>query len=202
MDLIEVVQAGGPSSNHQFLGDYLEGKPPWILLNFPDKVPPALELASPNDFIAHLSDLPYLMQRGITLRAGGFPSRLHCIRYAGLTVCRSTKISSSVHAPPPTWHRVIVCCDYLPPRLAQRALHRLSGINPTKLFNEPGFLEKVSEFVLAKPSCVPGWAFPFAAPPFRVSSSQVYNTELDADYSHPGDLILKSPEMRTSLTTS
>ena len=142
------IQAGGPSSSHQFLGEYLEGKPPWVLLDLSDQVPLVVELGSPNGLlIGHLRGFPCLMQRDVTLRAAGFPSRrIACAAQArqGVVPPKHPVLCTSL---PPARHRVIACCDRLLPRRAHRALHRLSGHNPTQLINEPGFFKEVSQFV-------------------------------------------------------
>ena len=44
-DPIRIVQAGGPSSSYQSLGDYFEVETPWVLIDVTDQVLPALDSA-------------------------------------------------------------------------------------------------------------------------------------------------------------
>ena len=43
LDSIGIIQAGGLSSRHQYLGKNFEGETPWVLLDFTDQVFPALK---------------------------------------------------------------------------------------------------------------------------------------------------------------
>ena len=45
LDSTGIIQARGLSSSHQSFSDYFEGETPWVLLDFPDQVFPALKSA-------------------------------------------------------------------------------------------------------------------------------------------------------------
>ena len=45
LESIDIIQARGLSSSHRSLSDYFKGETPWVLLDFPDHVFPALKSA-------------------------------------------------------------------------------------------------------------------------------------------------------------
>ena len=45
LDSIGIIQAWGLTFSHQSFSDYFEGDTPWVLLDFPDQIFPALKSA-------------------------------------------------------------------------------------------------------------------------------------------------------------
>ena len=61
-------------------------------------------------------------------------------------------------------HRVVTCCNHLPPHRLHKVFQRPSRIHPAKLVNEPGFLQIYSKLLSTESSCIQRWASSFAGP--------------------------------------